>query len=54
MYLEALVRLPGVSGWIACCFQTDIHFADAWRFFAFKAGGKGDLSDNLNAAAPSC
>ena len=24
------------------------------RFFADKAGGKGDLSDNLNAAAPSC
>jgi len=24
------------------------------RAFADKAGGKGDLSDNLNAAAPSC
>jgi len=24
------------------------------RFFADKASGKGDLSDNLNAAAPSC
>jgi len=24
------------------------------RSFADKAGGKGDLSDNLNAAAPSC
>jgi len=24
------------------------------RFFAAKAGGNGDLSDNLNAAAPSC
>jgi len=24
------------------------------RSFANKAGGKGDLSDNLNAAAPSC
>jgi len=23
------------------------------RFFADKAGGKGDLSDNLNAATPS-
>jgi len=23
-------------------------------FFADKAGGKGDLSDNFNAAAPSC
>jgi len=24
------------------------------RSFADKAGGKGDLSDNINAAAPSC
>ena len=27
-HLEALVRLPGVSGRIACCFRTDFHFAD--------------------------
>jgi len=26
----------------------------AWRSFADKADGKGDLSDNLNAATPSC
>jgi len=26
----------------------------AGRSFAYKGGGKGDLSDNLNAAAPSC
>jgi len=25
-----------------------------WRSFAEKAGGKGDLLDNSNAAAPSC
>jgi len=27
-YLEALVRLPGVSGRIACGFRTELHFAD--------------------------
>jgi len=27
-YLEALVRLSGVSGRIACGFRTDLHFAD--------------------------
>jgi hypothetical protein len=27
-YLEALVRLPGASGRIACCFRTDIHVTD--------------------------
>jgi len=27
-YVEALVRSPGVSGRIACCFQTNWHFAD--------------------------
>jgi len=27
-YLEALVRLPGVTGRIACGFRTDLHFAD--------------------------
>ena len=27
---------------------------DRGRSFADKAGGKGDLSDSLNAAAPSC
>jgi len=27
-YLKALVRLPGVSGRIACSFRTDLHFAD--------------------------
>jgi len=27
-YLEAMVRLPGVSGRIVCGFQTDLHFAD--------------------------
>jgi len=27
-YLEALVWSPGVSGRIACGFQTDLHFAD--------------------------
>ena len=27
-YLKALVRSPGVSGRIACCFWTDLHFAD--------------------------
>ena len=26
--LEALVRLPGVSGRIACGFQSELHFAD--------------------------
>jgi len=35
------------------------HTFNTWvsspgRFFADKAGGKGDLSDNLNPAAPSC
>jgi len=28
-YLEALVRSLGVSGRIACSFQSKIHFADA-------------------------
>jgi len=28
MWLEALVRLPGVAGKIACCFRTNLHFAD--------------------------
>jgi len=27
-YLEALVRSPGVSRRIACCFRTHLHFAD--------------------------
>jgi len=27
-YLEALVRLPGVTGRIGCCFWTNQHFAD--------------------------
>jgi len=27
-YLEALVRLPGVSGRIAWGFRTELHFAD--------------------------
>jgi len=27
-YLEGLVRLPGVSGRIVCCNQTDLHFAN--------------------------
>ena len=27
-YLEALVRATGVSGRFACCFRTDLHFAD--------------------------
>jgi hypothetical protein len=27
-YLEALVRATGVSGRFACCFWTDVHFAD--------------------------
>ena len=27
-YLEALVRSPGVSGRIACGFQTELYFAD--------------------------
>jgi len=27
-YLEALVRLPRVSGRIACCFRTDLHLAE--------------------------
>jgi hypothetical protein len=27
-YLKALVWSPGVSGRIACCFRTDLHFAD--------------------------
>jgi len=30
-YLEALVRSLGVSGRIACCFRTDLHFADVKR-----------------------
>jgi len=28
--LKALVRSPGVSGKIACCFLTDLHFADVF------------------------
>jgi len=28
-YFEALVRGPRVSGRIACCVRTDLHFADA-------------------------
>ena len=27
-YLEALVRATRVSGWFACGFRTDLHFAD--------------------------
>jgi hypothetical protein len=27
-YWEALVRSPGGSGENACCFRTDLHFAD--------------------------
>jgi len=30
-YLEALMRSPGVSGRIACCFRTDLHFPDVPR-----------------------
>ena len=26
--LEALVRAPGVSDKVACCFRTNLHFAD--------------------------
>jgi len=45
------------TGWqlivrIRRIFNTWVH--PPWRSFADKAGGKGDLSDNLNAAAPSC
>jgi hypothetical protein len=28
-HLEVLVRLPGLSGRIACCFPTDLHISDA-------------------------
>jgi len=30
-YLEAQVRLPGVSGRIACGFRTELHFADVHK-----------------------
>jgi len=30
-YLEAQVRLPGVTGRIACSIRTDLHFADKWQ-----------------------
>jgi len=30
-YLEALVRLAGVSRRFVCSFQTDLHFADGMR-----------------------
>jgi len=38
-YLEALVRSAGVSGRIACCFRTDLHFADVLEY--------GDISTNV-------
>jgi len=37
MYLEALVRSPGVSGRVACSFRTDWHSAD-------EAGQMGSYS----------
>jgi len=32
----------------------NISVCPPWRFFADKTAGKGDLSNNLNSAAPSC
>jgi hypothetical protein len=37
-YLEALVRSPGVSGRIACCFRTDLHFADVKAMATLSPG----------------
>jgi len=52
---EVYSSLP--TGWrsILLIWQTfNIWVCPPGRSFADKAGGKGDLSDNVNAAAPSC
>ena len=42
--------------WLICLIRRtfDIRVRSPGRSFADNCGGKGDLSDNLNAAAPSC
>jgi len=44
-YLGALVRSPGVSGWIACGFQTESHFADDRLFRSNSCEHQGRIKD---------
>jgi len=55
--LSCVLSLSLSTGWrliiqIRQTFSIWVH--PPGRSFASKAGGKGNLSDNLNAAAPSC
>ena len=45
--LDALVRLPGVSGRIACGFRTELHFADGVSSNLHDSGLKVDVQTYL-------
>ena len=51
-YLEALVRSPGVSGRIACCFRTDLHFADVPLHTCSNEGHTGVVFPNIAPGMP--